>query len=115
MRWTGNSSCYTVFETVMFEKTMSPEELISKAHKERFENDNLVQADSTWFKKQTNEGSYRLYIGNQKLYFSTFDEAKKESEKHMSRKPEMRIEALIETDDADFWAYEYQNKQWVPS
>ena len=61
------------------------------------------------------EENYRLYIGTKQLYFSTFDEAKLEANKYMKEKPELRIEILVETNGADFWAYEYENKQWVPS
>jgi hypothetical protein len=33
----------------------------------------------------------------------------------MENKPELRIEVLCETEGADFWAYEYTGKKWVPS
>ncbi len=59
--------------------------------------------------------NYRLYIGTKRLYFSTFEEAKQEAEKCMPGKEELRIEILIETDGPDFWAYEYNKNQWVPS
>ncbi|MCG8014899.1 MAG: hypothetical protein JAY97_01695 [Candidatus Thiodiazotropha sp. 'RUGA'] len=149
---------------------MSPEELINKAQKERFEGNNLIEAerlflqaanmgsghaahelgvlyitggsgviqdstksqywleksldsgfeetvatDPTWFRKDVSELNNRLYIGNITLHFSTFEEAKNEAEKLMHGKPELRIEILTETEGADFWAYEYENKQWVPS
>jgi len=61
------------------------------------------------------EQNYRLYIDTKQLYFSTLEEAKLEAQKHMTKKPELRIEILVETDGADFWAYEYENKQWSPS
>ncbi len=77
-------------------KSMSPEEL-----------DEIMRGDD--------EENYRLYIGTKRLYFVTFEEAKLEAEKHMSEKPELRIEILIETEGADFWAYEFANKKWVPS
>ena len=149
---------------------MSPEELVNQANKERFESNNLIEAerlylraanmgsghaahelgvlyiaggngvtpdstksqywlekslvsgfeetiatDPTWFRKDVNELNYRLYVGNITLHFATFEDAKKESEKLMPSKPELRIEILTETEGADYWAYEYQIKQWVPS
>ena len=59
--------------------------------------------------------NFRLYIGNKHLHFATFEEAKQEAIKYMQGKPELRIEVLIEIDGPDFWAYEYNNHQWVPS
>ncbi len=58
---------------------------------------------------------YRLYVGSQLYYFPTFDSAKLAAQEYELSKPELRIEVLIETDGADFWAYDYQLKQWVPS
>jgi len=78
-------------------KSMSPEEL-----------DEIMRGDD-------DEENYRLYIDTKQLYFATFEEAKLEAEKHMSEKPELRIEILIETEGADFWAFEFANKKWVPS
>ena len=62
-----------------------------------------------------NKENYRLYVNSEKYYFSTFEEAKEQAQNHIKDKPELRIEVLIETEGADFWAYEYQSKQWVPS
>ena len=62
-----------------------------------------------------NEENYRLYVDAKQYYFATFEEAKEEATKYMPGKPELRIEILIETQGADFWAYEYPSKQWVPS
>ena len=149
---------------------MSPDELINQAHKERFEGNNLTEAerlylqaanmgsghaahelgvlyivggngitpdgtksqywlerslqsgfeetistDPTWFRKEAKEQKYRLYVGSIILYFATFEDAKNESKKLMLGNPELRIEILTETEGADFWAYEYENNQWVPS
>jgi len=58
---------------------------------------------------------YRLYVNTKQYYFETFEEAKQESKKYMSKKPELRIEILKDTSGADFWAYEYKPKKWVPS
>ncbi|MCG7979769.1 MAG: hypothetical protein JAY77_16690 [Candidatus Thiodiazotropha taylori] len=78
-------------------KAMSPEEL-----------DDLIRGEDT-------EDNCRLYIGEEQLYFATFEEAKLEAEKHMEHKPELRIEILAETELPDFWAFEYENGKWVPS
>ncbi len=62
-----------------------------------------------------NNDNYRLYIGSKRLHFATFEEAKREAEQYMPETEELRIEILIETNGPDFWAYEYNNHQWVPS
>ena len=59
--------------------------------------------------------NYRLYVGDRHYYFPTFDSAKLAAQKFEQSKPQLRIEVLIETDSADFWAYDYQLKQWLPS
>jgi len=59
--------------------------------------------------------NYRLYAGSQQYYFATFEAAKLAAEEFMQSALELRIEILVETDGADFWAYEYHSKQWVPS
>jgi intracellular sulfur oxidation DsrE/DsrF family protein len=59
--------------------------------------------------------NYRLYVDGDQHYFATFEAAKKAAENYMNNKPELRIEILVETDGADFWAYEYDSKKWVPS
>ncbi len=61
------------------------------------------------------EKCFRIYIDEKHYYFSTFEEAKLEAERHMKEKPELRIEILVDAGGADFWAFEYHNKQWVPS
>lgn len=64
-----------------------------------------------------NEENYRLYAGSERFYYSTFEDAKSAAKRFMPSKVELRIEILVELEefDADFWAYEYENKQWVPS
>lgn len=59
--------------------------------------------------------NYRLYVGGQQYYFPTFDSAKLAAQKYEQSKSELRIEVLIETDNADFLAYDYQLQKWVPS
>lgn len=78
-------------------KNMSPEEL-----------DELMRGEDE-------EENYRLYVDTSLFYFATFQQAKREAEKHISKKAELRIEVLIETEGADFWAFEYETNQWVPS
>ena len=59
--------------------------------------------------------NYRLYVNGEQYYFATLEAAKLAAQGYMQNKPELRIEILVETPGADFWAYEYQSKQWVPS
>ncbi len=65
--------------------------------------------------KSKNDESYRLYVNNQTYLYSTFEGALMAAQEHMQGSPELRIEVLIETEGADFWAYEYQSKKWAPS
>ena len=62
-----------------------------------------------------NPGNYRLYVDAKQFYCSSFEEAKEAAKEHLSGRPELRIEILQETEGADFWAYEYENNEWVPS
>jgi hypothetical protein len=59
--------------------------------------------------------NYRLYVETELSYFETFEAAKEASEKFMSNKPELRIELLTGPNATDFWAYEYEAGQWIPS
>jgi hypothetical protein len=61
------------------------------------------------------EDNYRLYINSEQYYFTTFEEAVATAETYMKNSPELRIEILYETKGADFWVYEYSNKNWLPS
>jgi hypothetical protein len=65
--------------------------------------------------KEMDKDNCRLYVGSEHHYFATFDAAKLAAQEYMPNEPELRIVILIETTGADFWAYEYQSKQWVPS
>jgi hypothetical protein len=62
-----------------------------------------------------NKKYYRLYVNTKQYYFKTFEEAQQDAKKYMSKEPELRIEILKDTSGADFWAYEYKSKEWVPS
>ncbi|MDO6466404.1 hypothetical protein [Pseudoalteromonas carrageenovora] len=59
--------------------------------------------------------NYRLYVNGTQSYFESFEQAQREAKKFMPDKAELRIETLIQTSEADFWAYEYKNGKWVPS
>ncbi|WP_444958744.1 hypothetical protein [Microbulbifer sp. ZKSA002] len=61
--------------------------------------------------------NYRLYAGKNISHYDSFEAAKEAAKKHMIEKAELRIEILtdLSPDKADFWAYEYDTKQWVPS
>jgi len=63
------------------------------------------------------EENYRLYAGKEISCHSTFEGAKEAAESFMAEKVGLRIEILIEIGphEADWWAYEYNNKQWAPS
>ena len=58
---------------------------------------------------------YKLYVNSKSCFYATFEEAVMAAQEYMNESPELRIEILIETDGADFWAYEYQSNKWVPS
>ncbi len=60
---------------------------------------------------------YKLYAGKETSYYSTFEEAKEAAKEVMPNEVCLRIEILKEIDpqEADWWAYEYENNQWTPS
>ncbi|MCU7844239.1 MAG: hypothetical protein KZQ93_10405 [Candidatus Thiodiazotropha sp. (ex Monitilora ramsayi)] len=66
-------------------------------------------------KEHLEEKKFRLYVDAEKYHYFTFEEAKLAAQGHMQGNPELRIEILFETGGPDFWAYEYQSKEWVPS
>ncbi|GAB1620810.1 hypothetical protein AAOGI_08600 [Agarivorans albus] len=61
--------------------------------------------------------NYRLYADKNIFYYSTFEDAKKAATKFIPERTTLRIEVLVEVQsfEADFWAYEYDNNRWVPS
>lgn len=61
--------------------------------------------------------NYRLYAGTQVSYYVTFDDAKQAAEAYIPHENYLRIEILIDIKpgEADWWAYEYDTKQWAPS
>jgi len=63
------------------------------------------------------EENYRLYVGKEISYYSTFKDAKDAAKHFMPDKAELRIEILVEVgpNETDFWAYEYENNQWASS
>ncbi len=65
--------------------------------------------------KNKNEERYRLYVGSTTYLYPTFQDAVMAAQEKMDNGLELRIEVLVETEGADFWAYEYQSKKWVPS
>ena len=65
--------------------------------------------------KSENDECYRLYVNSKTYLYSTFEQAVLAAQEYMQGSPELRIEILVETDGADFWAYEYQSNRWVPS
>lgn len=64
-----------------------------------------------------NEENYKLYAGTDTSFYANFEEAKDAAKEFMADKVSLRIEVLIElsTNQADWWAYEYENNQWAPS
>jgi len=60
---------------------------------------------------------YKLYAGNVTTFHSTFEEAKEAAKKYMPDESYLRIEVLKEIGpyEADWWAYEYESNQWIPS
>ncbi|MRX28632.1 hypothetical protein [Kangiella sp. HZ709] len=63
------------------------------------------------------EGYCILYIGTERKKCESVAKAKSIATENMTRKPALRIELLSELDEfeADFWAYNYDLKEWVPS
>jgi hypothetical protein len=63
------------------------------------------------------EDNYKLYAGNETSCYSTFEGAKEAAKSFIPDKVYLRIEILIDVGphEADWWAYEYKNNQWVPS
>lgn len=59
--------------------------------------------------------NYRLYIDSEYFVFDSLEKAKARAQEYFKEKAELRIEYLFETEDADFWAYDYESKEWVPS
>jgi hypothetical protein len=63
------------------------------------------------------EDNFRLYVGRDISHYRTMEKAKEAAKLFMPKKPELRIEILMEVDlnEADWWAYNYITKEWVPS
>ncbi|MHA2937050.1 hypothetical protein ACXJY6_02020 [Vibrio sp. RC27] len=57
----------------------------------------------------------RLYVNSEQYLHSSITDAKEAAIQYISQKAELRIEYLFETDEPDFWDYEYNNEKWVPS
>lgn len=64
-----------------------------------------------------NENNFRLYVDRDISHYRTMEKAKEAAKLFMPKKPELRIEILMEADpdEADWWAYNYETKEWVPS
>jgi hypothetical protein len=62
-----------------------------------------------------NHEDCRLYVNSEQYLHSSVADAKEAAKKYIPQKASLRIEYLFETDDADFWAYEYNDSKWVPS
>jgi hypothetical protein len=60
---------------------------------------------------------FRLYAGQNISSHATFELAKEAAHKYMPNENYLRIEILVEIapGDADWWAYEYDKNEWVPS
>ncbi len=62
------------------------------------------------------DNNYRLYVGSKiRTTHESFDDAKSEADKHISKKLELRIESLTGNSATDFWAYIYEVNEWVRS
>lgn len=64
-----------------------------------------------------NKEQFRLYVGSETSHYQTMEEAKEAAMPFIQSKPELRIEILKEIDlsEADWWAYNYETKEWEPS
>jgi len=56
-------------------------------------------------------------VGREISHFRTMEEAKEAAKLFMHKKAELRIEIVMEIDinEADWWAYNYETKEWEPS
>jgi hypothetical protein len=63
------------------------------------------------------EDNYRLYVDKDISHYETFEAAKDAAKLFMPSRACLRIEILADVSEgeADFWAYEYEANQWVPS
>ncbi|MHA2936666.1 hypothetical protein ACXJY6_00055 [Vibrio sp. RC27] len=63
------------------------------------------------------KGNYKLYAGEEVSYYSSMETAKEAAKIFIAKQVYLRIEILVElpVGAVDWWAYEYNNKQWVPS
>ena len=61
--------------------------------------------------------NFRLYADKEIFCYMTLEEAKVAAEYFIPNKTSLRIEILVELapSENDWWAYEYENNQWVPS
>ena len=57
----------------------------------------------------------RLYVNGDQYIFNSIEAAKARAMEYMELKAELRIEYLFETEEHDFWAWEYENCVWAPS
>lgn len=73
-------------------------------------------AKQRWRRPEVKE-SYKLYAGEGISYYETFEEADAVAREYMPKKVALRIEVLkeLQTDEADWWAYEYEKDEWFPS
>jgi len=63
------------------------------------------------------ENKFRLYVDSEISHYRTMEEAKEAAMSFIQNKPELRIEILLDIDlsEADWWAYNYEIKEWEPS
>lgn len=63
------------------------------------------------------EGDFKLYAGKEIFCYLTLEEVKAAAEYFIPNKTILRIEISVEngSNENDWWAYEYENNQWVPS
>ena len=64
-----------------------------------------------------NTDGFRLYAGENVSSYATFEMAKEAAKKYMPSEQYLRIELIsdVAPGDADWWAYEYEKNEWVPS
>ena len=61
------------------------------------------------------EEEYKLYAGKITSLHPSLLEAKEEAKKYIPSEPYLRIEGMAGPHCDDWWAYEYENKQWTRS
>ena len=62
-----------------------------------------------------NEKLFKLYVGTEYFYHSTFESAIEDARRYMPGEAYLRIEGVAGKESDNWWAYEYDNECWARS